>query len=162
MSLLLGWCKPVISPSEPHIVVPRRGKLELHCRDNATASGAPSRLRWQRERARRLEGEVEDGGVAYVKVPAVQAYHMGRYVCVNNSTLEQSSIYVYVKGGCELAACDTANVICISISSRHHDTDTDMMPVQYPYNTHTIWIRYNTNTLFKSYIFVQKRELKTN
>lgn len=42
---------------------------------------------------------MEEGGVAYVKVPSVQAFHMGRYVCVNNSTLEHSSIYVYVKGG---------------------------------------------------------------
>ncbi|XP_026214791.1 LOW QUALITY PROTEIN: KIT proto-oncogene, receptor tyrosine kinase b [Anabas testudineus] len=94
---LTVWCKPVISPSGPHIVVPLRGKLELRCHDNATTSGTPPRLRWQRERARRLEGEGEDGGVAYVKVSAVQAYHMGRYVCVNNSTLEHRSIYVYVK-----------------------------------------------------------------
>ncbi|XP_067434847.1 KIT proto-oncogene, receptor tyrosine kinase b isoform X1 [Thunnus thynnus] len=91
------WCQPVISPSGPHIVVPKKGKLELRCHNNATTSGAPSRLRWQWERARRLEGEMEEGGVAYVKVPAVQAYHMGRYVCINNSTLERSSIYVYVK-----------------------------------------------------------------
>uniref|UniRef100_A0A671YHP7 Mast/stem cell growth factor receptor Kit n=1 Tax=Sparus aurata TaxID=8175 RepID=A0A671YHP7_SPAAU len=87
----------IISPSGPHIVIPKRGRLELHCHDNATTSGAPSKLRWQRERARRPEGEVEEGGVAYVRVPAVQVYHMGRYVCVNNSTLEHSSIYVYVK-----------------------------------------------------------------
>lgn len=88
---------PVISPSGPHIVIPKRGKLELRCHDNATTSDIPSRLRWQRERARRLEGEVEESGVAYVKVSSVQAYHMGRYVCVNNSTMEHSSIYVYVK-----------------------------------------------------------------
>ncbi|KAM7394169.1 hypothetical protein PAMP_020986 [Pampus punctatissimus] len=91
------WCKPVITPSGPHIVVPKGGKLELRCHDNATTSGSPSRLRWQWERARRLEREVEEGGDAYIKVPAVQAYHMGRYVCINNSTLERSSIYVYVK-----------------------------------------------------------------
>lgn len=64
-------------------------------------SGAPpSKLRWLRERPRRLEGEVEEGGAVYVKVLSAQAYHMGRYVCVNNSTLEHKSIYVYVKGGC--------------------------------------------------------------
>uniref|UniRef100_A0A665TG42 receptor protein-tyrosine kinase n=1 Tax=Echeneis naucrates TaxID=173247 RepID=A0A665TG42_ECHNA len=95
---VIVWGEPVISPSGPHIVVPKRGKLELRCHDNATTRGTPSSLRWQRERARRLEGEVEEGGVAYVKVPSVQAFHMGRYVCVNNSTLEHSSIYVYVKG----------------------------------------------------------------
>ncbi|KAM9362596.1 KIT proto-oncogene, receptor tyrosine kinase b [Symphorus nematophorus] len=94
---LTVWCEPVISPSGRHIVVPKRGRLELRCHDNATMSGTPSRLRWQRERARRLEGEVEEGGEAYVKVSSAQVYHMGRYVCVNNSTLEHSSIYVYVK-----------------------------------------------------------------
>ncbi|XP_019111880.2 KIT proto-oncogene, receptor tyrosine kinase b isoform X2 [Larimichthys crocea] len=94
---LTAWCEPVISPSGPHVVVPKRGKLELRCHDNATTPGVPSRLRWQKERARRLDGEVEEGGAAYIKVSAVQTYHMGRYVCVNNSTLEHSSIYVYVK-----------------------------------------------------------------
>ena len=79
-------------------MVPKRGKLELRCHDNTKTPGAPSNLRWQWERSRRLEGEVEDGGVAYVKVPSVQGFHTGRYVCVNNSTLEHSSIYVYVKG----------------------------------------------------------------
>ncbi|XP_077575532.1 KIT proto-oncogene, receptor tyrosine kinase b [Stigmatopora nigra] len=93
---LTGWCKPVISPSGPHIVVPKRGNLELHCYDNASTSGATFRLRWQRENARRLEGESEEAGVAVVKVPVVQAYHMGPYVCINNSTLERASIYVYV------------------------------------------------------------------
>ncbi|XP_061592074.1 KIT proto-oncogene, receptor tyrosine kinase b [Cololabis saira] len=91
------WCEPVISPSGPHIVVPKRGKLELRCHDNATSPGAPSTLRWESEKVRRLEGAVEEGGVASVRVPAAQVYHMGRYVCVNNSTLERSSIYVYVK-----------------------------------------------------------------
>lgn len=93
-----AWCEPVITPGGPHAVVPKGGKLELRCHENGTVSGAPpSRLRWQRERARRLEGEVEEGGAVYVKVSSAQAYHMGRYVCVNNSTLEHSSIYVYVK-----------------------------------------------------------------
>jgi len=81
------------------VVVPKRGRLELRCHDDIEESGgAWSGVRWQRERARRLEGEVEEGGAAYVRVAAVQAYHMGRYVCVNNRTLEHSSIYVYVKG----------------------------------------------------------------
>lgn len=100
MSFVAVWCKPVIIPSGPHIVVPKFGKLELRCTDNATTSGAPSRLRWLRERARRVDGEVEEGRVTYIKVSPVQPLHMGRYVCFNNSTMEHSSIYVYVKGGC--------------------------------------------------------------
>ncbi|XP_045902877.1 KIT proto-oncogene, receptor tyrosine kinase b isoform X2 [Micropterus dolomieu] len=110
------WCEPVISPSGPHIVVPQRGKLELRCHDNATTSGTPPRLRWQTERPRRLEGEVEEGGAAYVKVSAVQPYHMGRYVCVNNSTLEHSSIYVYVKDPQNAFQRTMVNVILVRAS----------------------------------------------
>uniref|UniRef100_A0A3Q3IEV0 receptor protein-tyrosine kinase n=1 Tax=Monopterus albus TaxID=43700 RepID=A0A3Q3IEV0_MONAL len=107
------WCEPVISPSGPHIVVPKGGKLELRCHDNATTSGPLSKLRWQREKARRVEGETEEGGVAYVKVSAVHAYHMGRYVCVNNSTLEHSSIYVYVKDPQNIFQRTMVNVILV-------------------------------------------------
>lgn len=129
------WCQPVISPSGPHIVVPKRSKLELRCRDNATTSGAPSRLRWQRERARRLEGEVEEDGVAYVKVSSAQAYHMGRYVCVNNSTLEHSSIYVYVKGGCARRG-ERRVVVCPSYNVYHKvylSPQTHRMPSSAPW-----------------------------
>ncbi|XP_061535634.1 KIT proto-oncogene, receptor tyrosine kinase b isoform X2 [Phycodurus eques] len=108
-----GLCKPVISPSGPHIVVPKRGRLELYCHDDATRPGATSRLRWQREKARRLEGEAQEGGVAVVKVPAVQAYHMGRYVCVNNSTLERTSIYVYVNDPVNAFQRTMVNVILV-------------------------------------------------
>lgn len=121
MSSVPVWCEPVITPNGPHIVVPKRGKLELRCHDNATMSGAPSRLRWLRERARRLEGEVEEGGVAYVKVSAVQAYHMGRYVCVNNSTMEHSSIYVYVKGGYMRWGGGTWNCSCVRLITSTND-----------------------------------------
>ena len=97
--IFLVWCEPIITPGGPHLTVPKGGKLELRCHENGTVSGAPaSRLRWQKERMRRLEGEVEEGGSVYVRVSSAQAFHMGRYVCVNNSTLEHSSIYVYVKG----------------------------------------------------------------
>uniref|UniRef100_A0A3P9M0M3 Mast/stem cell growth factor receptor n=1 Tax=Oryzias latipes TaxID=8090 RepID=A0A3P9M0M3_ORYLA len=91
------WCKPVISPSGPHLVVPKGGKLELHCHDDDRTSNVPATLRWEKEKARRMEGEVEEGRVASVRVKEVQGYHMGRYVCVNNKTLERSTIYVYIK-----------------------------------------------------------------
>ncbi|XP_068177412.1 KIT proto-oncogene, receptor tyrosine kinase b [Antennarius striatus] len=107
------WCKPVISPSGPHVVVPKRGKLELRCYDNDTTPGAPSALRWQRERARRPEEEVDEAGVAYVKVSAAQAYHMGRYVCVNNITLQHSSVYVYVKDPHNIFLRTMVNVILV-------------------------------------------------
>ncbi|XP_014899299.1 KIT proto-oncogene, receptor tyrosine kinase b isoform X1 [Poecilia latipinna] len=94
---ITAWSKPVIFPSEPHIVVPKKGKLQLRCHDNATASGAPFLLRWQREKNRKLEGEVEEGKVASLSLSGVQAQQMGWYVCVNNNTQENSSIFVYVK-----------------------------------------------------------------
>uniref|UniRef100_A0AAX7VMJ8 receptor protein-tyrosine kinase n=1 Tax=Astatotilapia calliptera TaxID=8154 RepID=A0AAX7VMJ8_ASTCA len=96
---LLVWIfiQPLISPGGPHIVVPKKGKLELRCYDNATTSGAPPRLRWYRDKSRKLDGEVQEGNVAFVRLSAAQLNHMGRYICVNNITLEQSSIYVYVK-----------------------------------------------------------------
>lgn len=127
MSSVPVWCEPVITPNGPHIVVPKRGKLELRCHDNATMSGAPSRLRWLRERARRLEGEVEEGGVAYVKVSSVQTYHMGRYVCVNNSTMEHSSIYVYVKGGCMRWGGGTWNCSCVRLITSTNDNPPSLI-----------------------------------
>lgn len=79
--------------------MPKRGKLELRCHDNSTVSGAATRLRWLWEKARRLEGGVEEDGVALVRVSSALPYHMGRYICVNDVTREHSSIFVYVKGG---------------------------------------------------------------
>nr|XP_040041970.1 KIT proto-oncogene, receptor tyrosine kinase b [Gasterosteus aculeatus aculeatus] len=89
------WCQPVISPSGPHVVVPQGGRLELRCHDSDATSASPSGVRW--ERAHRLEGEVKEGAVASVTLPEAKGHHMGRYVCVNNSTRQHSSIYVYVK-----------------------------------------------------------------
>ncbi|KAM9314826.1 KIT proto-oncogene, receptor tyrosine kinase b [Pholidichthys leucotaenia] len=94
---LTAWSELVISPSGPHVVVPKDGKLELHCYDDATTAEPPPSLRWLRVKSRSLEGKMEEGRVATVKVSAAQTKHMGLYVCVNNSTQEQSSVYVYVK-----------------------------------------------------------------
>lgn len=73
--------------------------MELRCHDNSTVPGAATRLRWLWEKARRLEGGVEEDGVALVRVSLALPYHMGRYICINNVTQEHSSIFVYVKGG---------------------------------------------------------------
>lgn len=99
LSPISAWCRPVISPGGPHVVVPMRGKLELRCHDNSTVSGPVTRLQWLREKTRRLEGGIEEDGVALVRVSSALRYHMGRYICINNVTQEHSSIFVYVKGG---------------------------------------------------------------
>lgn len=61
---------------------------------------------------------MEEGEVAYVKVSTVQAYHMGRYVCVNNSTLEHRSIYVYVKGELLAVSKEVCVCTCVTIKSK--------------------------------------------
>ncbi|XP_033831249.1 KIT proto-oncogene, receptor tyrosine kinase b [Periophthalmus magnuspinnatus] len=112
--LQIVWCEPVISPGGPHVVVPKGGKLELRCHENATVSGTPlPKLLWQRERPRRLEGDVEEGAVVYVKVSSAQGSHMGRYVCLNNNTLEHSSVYVYVKDPQNIFQRTMVNVILV-------------------------------------------------
>uniref|UniRef100_A0A6Q2YE27 receptor protein-tyrosine kinase n=1 Tax=Esox lucius TaxID=8010 RepID=A0A6Q2YE27_ESOLU len=91
-----GWSNPVISPRGAHLVVPKGGVLELRCHDDNTTTHRG--LRWQRERGRRLEGEVEEaGGAVSIRVASALGYHMGRYTCINNSTKEHSSIYVYIR-----------------------------------------------------------------
>ncbi|KAM9792715.1 KIT proto-oncogene, receptor tyrosine kinase b [Neosynchiropus ocellatus] len=110
---LTAWCKPIISPAGPHIVVPKRGRLELRCHENATTPGVPSRVRWMREKSRRLEGETEEGSAALIRVPSAQASHMGRYLCVNNNTKEHSSIYVYVKDPLSAFQRTMVNVILV-------------------------------------------------
>ncbi|KAK7930014.1 hypothetical protein WMY93_006409 [Mugilogobius chulae] len=110
------WCEPVITPNGPHIVVPKGGKLELRCHENTTLSGTSQPgLRWQSDTVRRLEGEVKEGAVVYVKVPSAQALHMGRYVCINNNTLEHSSIYVYVKDSQNIFQRTMVNVILVRV-----------------------------------------------
>uniref|UniRef100_A0AAY5L8S0 receptor protein-tyrosine kinase n=1 Tax=Esox lucius TaxID=8010 RepID=A0AAY5L8S0_ESOLU len=101
-----GWSNPVISPRGAHLVVPKGGVLELRCHDDNTTTHSTAAstvafsggLRWQRERGRRLEGEVEEaGGAVSIRVASALGYHMGRYTCINNSTKEHSSIYVYIR-----------------------------------------------------------------
>uniref|UniRef100_A0AAY5KRX2 receptor protein-tyrosine kinase n=1 Tax=Esox lucius TaxID=8010 RepID=A0AAY5KRX2_ESOLU len=103
---LTGWSNPVISPRGAHLVVPKGGVLELRCHDDNTTTHSTAAstvafsggLRWQRERGRRLEGEVEEaGGAVSIRVASALGYHMGRYTCINNSTKEHSSIYVYIR-----------------------------------------------------------------
>uniref|UniRef100_A0A8B9JHA1 receptor protein-tyrosine kinase n=1 Tax=Astyanax mexicanus TaxID=7994 RepID=A0A8B9JHA1_ASTMX len=91
----LGWTKPVITPNVPHLVILKGGQLELHC-DDDTEAGV-GKVRWQREKGKRIDGDREEDGATIINVSSAQPQHMGRYTCVNTRTEEKSSIYIYVK-----------------------------------------------------------------
>uniref|UniRef100_A0A8C5A5G2 receptor protein-tyrosine kinase n=1 Tax=Gadus morhua TaxID=8049 RepID=A0A8C5A5G2_GADMO len=54
-------------------------------------------VQWRREAGSRVRGEVRTPGMSVLHVPRATAVQMGRYVCLEESTGEQASIYVYVK-----------------------------------------------------------------
>ncbi|XP_073697718.1 mast/stem cell growth factor receptor kita-like [Garra rufa] len=88
-----GWFKPVITPNATHLVIPKGGQLELSCHDDAEAS----KVRWMREKGRKIEGGKEEDGASIILLTSTQVQHMGRYICENTQTQEKSSIYIYVK-----------------------------------------------------------------
>ncbi|KAF7686778.1 KIT proto-oncogene, receptor tyrosine kinase b [Silurus meridionalis] len=90
-----GSSKPVITPNGPHLVILKGGQLELHCEDNTRFD--PGRLRWHRDKGRRIEGEQVVDGATVINLASIQPQHMGRYTCENTQTREKSSIYIYVK-----------------------------------------------------------------
>lgn len=101
----IGSFKPVITPNVPHLVILKGGQLELRCEDNTRFDA--SRLRWHRDKGRRIEGEQAQGGTAVINLSSIQSQHMGRYTCESTQTGEKSSIYIYVKG---VRAC--VGIIC--------------------------------------------------
>ncbi|XP_036372587.1 mast/stem cell growth factor receptor kita-like [Megalops cyprinoides] len=84
-----GELGPFISPRGPHLVVPKGSPISLRCHDD-------SRVKWQRENRRRVDGEVQEFGSAIISIPTAQAQHMGRYLCTNERGA-QSVIYIFVK-----------------------------------------------------------------
>lgn len=45
-----------------------------------------------------MRGEKRVAGTSTLRIAKAQPVHMGRYICLEESTKERSSIYVYVKG----------------------------------------------------------------
>ncbi|KAF7203269.1 mast/stem cell growth factor receptor kita isoform X1 [Nothobranchius furzeri] len=85
-----GNTKPIIFPNEPYLVVPLNQRFSLHCQSD-------SRIQWRREdRTKQLRASQVDGMLTLVQTRAL-AQHMGRYICMEESSKEQASIYVYVK-----------------------------------------------------------------
>ncbi|KAM6963200.1 mast/stem cell growth factor receptor kita [Aplochiton taeniatus] len=85
-----GSTRPTITPNEPHIVIPLNAPFSLHCHGEQV-------VRWQREDRPKVRGEERSAGASVLRVPRAQPLHMGRYICVEDSSGENSSIYVYVK-----------------------------------------------------------------
>ncbi|XP_049443148.1 mast/stem cell growth factor receptor kita isoform X2 [Epinephelus fuscoguttatus] len=85
-----GNTKPTITPAGPHLVVPLNTPFELHCQGE-------KEMQWQREDRPKVRGEKKTPGMSILRIPRAQPLHMGRYICLEESSKEQTSIYVYVK-----------------------------------------------------------------
>ncbi|TNN37554.1 Mast/stem cell growth factor receptor Kit [Liparis tanakae] len=82
--------KPTITPAGPHLVAPLNAPFELRCQGD-------KEMLWQREDRLKVRGEKKVAGASTLRVARAQPVHMGRYICLEESTKEQTSIYVYVK-----------------------------------------------------------------
>ncbi|CAB1332083.1 unnamed protein product, partial [Coregonus sp. 'balchen'] len=103
-----GSSRPTITPSNPHLVIPLNAPFSLHCQGDQV-------MRWQREDRPKLRGEVRSNGASDLKIPKAQPVHMGRYICLEESSGEQSSVYVFVKVFSILTrAGDSASIPCLA------------------------------------------------
>lgn len=85
-----GNTKPNITPAGPHLVVPLNAPFELRCQGE-------KEMQWQREDRLKVRGEKKVAGMSTLHIPRAQPGNMGRYICLEESSKEQTSIYVYVK-----------------------------------------------------------------
>lgn len=86
-----GDTKPIIIPSGSHVVVVLGAPFELQCRGAKT-------MQWQREERPKVRGEKKVDGMSTLYVPKAQPAHMGRYICLEESSQERAQVYVYVRG----------------------------------------------------------------
>ncbi|XP_029285443.1 mast/stem cell growth factor receptor kita [Cottoperca gobio] len=85
-----GNTKPTITPGVPHLVVSLNAPFELRCQGE-------KEMQWLREDRPKVRGEKKVAGMSTLRIPRAQPVHMGRYICLEESSKEQTSIYVYVK-----------------------------------------------------------------
>uniref|UniRef100_A0A669DD32 receptor protein-tyrosine kinase n=1 Tax=Oreochromis niloticus TaxID=8128 RepID=A0A669DD32_ORENI len=81
--------KPTITPARPHIVVQLNEPFKLHCQGE-------NRIQWKRERSKLPAANEIDGMLTYSIKKALPS-QMGRYICQEEGSKEEASIYVYVK-----------------------------------------------------------------
>ncbi|XP_035640503.1 mast/stem cell growth factor receptor Kit-like isoform X3 [Oncorhynchus keta] len=89
LSFQTGSARPTITPRGLHLVIPLNIPFSLLCQGDQV-------VQWQREDRPKLRGEERTNGASVLKIPRAQPGHMGRYICLEEKTGEQSSIYVYV------------------------------------------------------------------
>ncbi|XP_046692281.1 mast/stem cell growth factor receptor kita isoform X2 [Silurus meridionalis] len=87
-----GSTRPVITPDGSQLAVQLDENLLLHCHGD-------SEVRWLREDrpTRIIREEQRDHQLSTIKVPKAKPQHQGKYICLEESSGEESFIYVYVK-----------------------------------------------------------------
>ncbi|XP_070688060.1 mast/stem cell growth factor receptor kita isoform X2 [Pempheris klunzingeri] len=85
-----GNTKPTVTPADPYIVVSLSAPFELRCQ-------GVNAMQWQREDRPKVRGEKKTDGMSTLRISKAQPVHMGRYICLEESSKETASIYVYVK-----------------------------------------------------------------
>ncbi|GLD65525.1 mast/stem cell growth factor receptor Kit isoform X1 [Lates japonicus] len=88
-----GNTKPTITPIEHgRLVIDLNKPFDLHCHGE-------KEMQWQREDRPnvKLRGEKKIDGMSTLHVTRAQPLHMGRYICLEKSSGEQASIYIYVR-----------------------------------------------------------------
>uniref|UniRef100_A0A665U5J4 receptor protein-tyrosine kinase n=1 Tax=Echeneis naucrates TaxID=173247 RepID=A0A665U5J4_ECHNA len=88
-----GNAKPTIDNNgQGHVVVDLNGPIELTCRGD-------KEVQWHREGRpnSKQRGEKKTDGMSKLHIPKAQPVHMGRYICLEKSSGEQASIYIYVR-----------------------------------------------------------------
>ncbi|XP_077439612.1 mast/stem cell growth factor receptor kita isoform X1 [Vanacampus margaritifer] len=84
-----GHTKPSITPAGPQLVVPLNAPFDLRCQGE-------KEMQWHREERPKVRGERRTEGMSALHVTRAQPVHMGRYVCLERTSGEQTSIYVFV------------------------------------------------------------------
>ncbi|KAK5618270.1 hypothetical protein CRENBAI_020220 [Crenichthys baileyi] len=85
-----GNTKPTIIPDEPHLVVLLHHSITLRCKSE-------NRTLWWRENRNKPLRATHIDGMWTIHYPKAQASHMGRYLCRDEKSSEEASIFVYVK-----------------------------------------------------------------
>ncbi|XP_003973982.2 mast/stem cell growth factor receptor Kit isoform X1 [Takifugu rubripes] len=85
-----GDTKPTITPAGTYVVVSLNAPLELQCQGEKA-------MQWQREERPKVRGETKVDGKSTLYIPKAHPAHMGRYICLEETSQERASIYIYVK-----------------------------------------------------------------